>query len=49
MYLANMAHVYPDERSTNNSIKIAMEALKMMNIDSYRTEKTNSLSAQIGF
>lgn len=49
MYLANMAHVYPDERSTNNSIKIAMEALKLMNIDAYRTEKTNSLSAQIGF
>jgi protoporphyrinogen oxidase len=49
LFVANMAHVYPDERSTNNSIKIAMEALRSMGMQPDVTEKTNSLSAQIGF
>ena len=26
LYIANMMHVYPDERSVNNSIRIAAEA-----------------------
>lgn len=28
MYVANMAHVYPDERSLNNSIRVASECLE---------------------
>jgi protoporphyrinogen oxidase len=49
MYIANMSHVYPDERSTNNSIKIAIEACKIMGIPTNYVNNTNSLSAQIGF
>jgi len=49
MFIANMSHVYPDERSTNNSIKIAMEALKVMGINTITINKTNSLSGKIGF
>lgn len=49
MYIANMGHVYPDERSTNNSIRIALNALKTMGYSKNYFEKTNSLSAQIGF
>ncbi len=33
MFIVNMSHVYPDERSTNNSIKIAAEACKLMGIN----------------
>ena len=49
MFIANMSHVYPDERSTNNSIKIAIEALKLMGLDSDLPKHTNSLSCKIGF
>jgi protoporphyrinogen oxidase len=49
LYIANMSHVYPDERSTNNSIKIAAEALRCMGISTGVPEKTNSLSGKIGF
>jgi protoporphyrinogen oxidase len=49
MFIANMSHVYPDERSTNNSIKIAIEALKHLDINVALSRKTNSLSGQIGF
>ncbi len=49
LYIANMSHVYPDERSTNNSIKIAAEALKCIGIPTKIPKKTNSLSGKIGF
>jgi protoporphyrinogen oxidase len=49
MFIANMSHVYPDERSTNNSIRIAIEALKQLDINSDYSGKTNSLSCKIGF
>lgn len=49
MFIANMSHVYPDERSTNNSIRIAIEALKIMGVDSDLPKQTNSLSCKIGF
>ncbi|RYF86807.1 MAG: FAD-dependent oxidoreductase, partial [Chitinophagaceae bacterium] len=49
MFIANMSHVYPDERSTNNSIRIALEALKLMGISSTFQGNSNSLSAKIGF
>jgi protoporphyrinogen oxidase len=34
LYMAAMPHVYPDERSTNNSIRIAAAAVKEMGLDS---------------
>ncbi len=49
LYLANMMHIYPDERSVNNSIRLAAEAAKTMGYDSDFVPKGNSLSAQIGF
>ncbi|MCA1747101.1 MAG: NAD(P)/FAD-dependent oxidoreductase [Bacteroidales bacterium] len=49
LYIANMSHVYPDERSTNNSIKIAAEAMRCMGIPTTIPEKSNSLSGKIGF
>jgi len=51
LFLVNMAHIYPDERSTNNSIRIAAEACKVMGWDSL-AEKVPygvSLSGKIGF
>ena len=39
LYIANMSHVYPDERSTNNSIRIAKETLKVMGIGHRKTKK----------
>lgn len=32
LYVANMAHIYPDERSVNNSIKVALEADAILRI-----------------
>lgn len=32
LYVANMAHVYPDERSVNNSIKVALNADAVLQI-----------------
>ena len=49
LYLANMAHVYPDERSANNSIRVAAEACKVIGINSDFVPKKSSLSGQIGF
>lgn len=49
MFIANMSHVYPDERSTNNSIKIAIEALRLIGVASDLPKHTNSLSCKIGF
>ena len=49
LYVANMAHIYPDERSTNNSIRVAAEACKVMGIDSSEVPYGASISGQIGF
>jgi protoporphyrinogen oxidase len=49
LFIANMSHVYPDERSTNNSIRIAAEACRVMGIPSAHVPKNNSMSGQIGF
>ncbi len=47
LYLACMAHVYPDERSCNNSIRVAAEACRVMGIDSSMVPKHASLSGLI--
>ncbi len=49
LFLANMAHIYPDERSTNNSIRVAAEACKVMGINTDLVPYGASLSGQIGF
>jgi protoporphyrinogen oxidase len=49
LFLANMVHIYPDERSTNNSIRVAAEACKEMGINADEVPFGASLSAKIGF
>lgn len=48
LYIANMTHVYPDERSCNNSIRIAAEACKVIGIETSSVPYGNSLAAGIG-
>jgi protoporphyrinogen oxidase len=48
LYLVNMSHIYPDERSCNNAIRIAVEACKKIGIDSSMVPHGTSLSGQIG-
>lgn len=48
-FLANMPHVYPDERSVNNSIRVAIAACTQMNFGHLPKLSSNSLSAKIGF
>jgi protoporphyrinogen oxidase len=47
MYLAAMPHVYPDERSCNNSVRVAAQACKVMGLETSDVPKCASLSAQI--
>lgn len=49
LYIANMAHIYPDERSTNNSIRVAAEACKVMGVNADFVPYGASLSGKIGF
>jgi protoporphyrinogen oxidase len=49
MYVANMCHIYPDERSVNNSIRVATEACRVMGTLVDDVPRSSSLSAQIGF
>jgi len=48
LYVCNMAHIYPDERSVNNSIRIATNACSTIGI-SNTVPEGNSLSGLIGF
>ena len=49
LFLSNMSHIYPDERSTNNSVRIAAEACRTMGMDTSYVPRNNSLSGKIGF
>lgn len=49
MFVANMSHIYPDERSANNSIRVAAEACRCMGYDSKYIPSNQSLSGKIGF
>ncbi len=49
LYQCNMAHVYPDERSVNNSIRIASNACKTMGLNTDHIPSGISLSGSIGF
>lgn len=48
LYIASMPHIYPDERSTNNSIRVAHEACRVMGLPVPAVPANQSLSAQIG-
>ncbi len=48
LYIANMSHIYPDERSCNNSVRIAANACRKMGIDSSMVPFGTTLSGQIG-
>ena len=48
LFLANMTHIYPDERSCNNSVRVAAEACRIMGIDSSSVPRGPSLSGLIG-
>jgi protoporphyrinogen oxidase len=47
MYIASMPHIYPDERSCNNSIRIASEACKVMELNCPTIPHGPSLSGQV--
>ncbi|MCI4671333.1 MAG: NAD(P)/FAD-dependent oxidoreductase [Bacteroidia bacterium] len=51
LFLANMAHIYPDERSTNNSIRVAAETCKVLGLgaEAEKIPYGSSLSGKIGF
>ncbi len=48
LYIASMPHIYPDERSINNSIRISAEACKVIGVEKVNVPYGNSLSGQIG-
>jgi protoporphyrinogen oxidase len=47
LYVAGMPHVYPDERSCNNSIRVAAEACRVMGIQKVSVPYGASLAGQI--
>ena len=47
MYIASMPHIYPDERSCNNSIRVAAEACKVMELNCQNIPRGPTLSGQI--
>ncbi len=49
LYIGNMMHVFPDERSINNAIVVASKACQQMNIDTSYVPHGKSLSGKIGF
>lgn len=48
LMVASMPHVYPDERSVNNSIRVAAEVVQEMGIDSSQVPRSISLAAKYG-
>jgi protoporphyrinogen oxidase len=49
LYIASMAHVYPDERSLNNSLRVAAEVCRVIGIPTFaEVPHGSSLSGRIG-
>ena len=44
--MANMMHIYPDERSVNNSIRLAAESCTVMGVDTSFVPHGSSMSAK---
>lgn len=49
LYQTSMMHIYPDERSVNNSIRVAFNACEIMGVKVEEISSSHSLSGQIGF
>ena len=49
LFISNMMHIYPDERSINNSIRVSANACRSMGMKKVAVPTNQSLSAQIGF
>jgi protoporphyrinogen oxidase len=49
LYMASMPHIYPDERSTNNSIRIAAAVVEEMGRDVNDVPEGTSLAATYGY
>lgn len=48
LFIANMEHIYPDERSCNNAIRVAANLATVLGIP-HRVPANASLSGQVGF
>lgn len=48
-YVVNMTHIYPDERSVNNSIRVAANACNSLGIDTKEVPRGVSLAGTVGF
>lgn len=48
LYIANMTHLYPEERSVNNSIRLAAEVCNEMGMDVSFIPKGYSIAGKIG-
>lgn len=49
LFICNMAHIYPDERSVNNSIRVAHKSCKSMGIKVKEIPNGLSLAGSVGF
>ena len=49
LVIANMIHVYPDERSVNNAIRVAANVCQSLGMDCSYIPRGNSLAGKIGF
>lgn len=49
VYIANMMHIYPEERSINNSIRVASNACKKMGMNTENIPSGISNSGKVGF
>ncbi len=48
LYMTGMCHMYPDERSCNNSVRVAAEACRVMGMDVSFVPRGLSLAGRIG-
>ena len=48
LYVASMCHVYPDERSVNNSVRVAAEVAAALGLDSSMVPRGLSLAGKYG-
>ena len=46
LFISNMMHIYPDERSINNSIRVSANACRSMGMKKVAVPTNQSLSAQ---
>jgi len=47
MYIASMPHIYPDERSCNNAIRVAAEACTVMGLNCQTVPRGPTLAGQV--